>query len=131
VAIARKAGVVSLDEYACKAIASRDWASHYELESELASAVDEYLSKRGDVLITRVEAGGQSKKRLTLKGTADRVGVCLGGKHIELELKNRTGKSSPAQIARGEKIRKLGGVYEVCRSVAEVHAAIEKAMVQR
>jgi hypothetical protein len=126
--VSTKTGLVKVRSIDDGAVVS-DWRRTYEIESALASAVDEYLAKRGDVLITRVESGGQSKKRLTLKGTADRVGVVgPAGRHIELELKRTNGKSSPAQIARGERIRKLGGVYEVCRSVQQVHEAIERAM---
>ena len=107
------------------------WSAQYALESELSSAVAEYLKKRSDVLLTRVEAGGEGKKRLTEKGTGDWCGcVYPSGLHLEIELKKKGGVSRPSQIDRCRAVRRMGGMYEVCRSVAEVHAAIEAAKRQ-
>jgi hypothetical protein len=109
-----------------------DWRQLYATEAELATAVHWYLRQRTDHHITRVEASeAHGRRRGTAKGSPDWSGCVLGGRHIEIELKSAKGKSKPEQIARGERIRKLGGIYEVCRSVAEVHAAIEKAMGER
>lgn len=108
-----------------------DWSATYELESELSAAVHEYLKRRSDHCITRVEAGRTAHRKSygkTKKGTADWAGPVRGGMHVEIELKKRKGVSSPEQIARGQKVRSLGGVYEVCRSVGDVHRAIESAM---
>jgi hypothetical protein len=107
--------------------AATDWRREWDLEADLSAAVAAYLEHRGDVLLTRVEAGGTSRKRQTLKGTADWCGVVLGGQHIELEMKSRTGTSRPAQLQRCTAVRRMGGRYEVCRSVQAVHEAIEKA----
>ena len=110
--------------------APRDWSSTYELEAELTDAVTRYLALRDDVMLKRVEAGGSHRRKLTTRGTADFVGLVQPhGRHIEIECKARTGRSSPDQLAREIKVRRLGGVYEVCRSVRDVHAAIEKAKV--
>ena len=72
-----------------------------QLEKELAKDVAKYFRKRGDLLMTRVEAGGTSRKRVTEPGTADWVG-CLypHGTHIEIELKTRTGAARKAQLER-------------------------------
>lgn len=106
----------------------KDWSRQYDSESELSAAVAEYLENRGDVLLTRVEASHSRNRRGTETGSADWQGCTLGGVHLECELKNRTGKSRPEQVARSQKIRRLGGVYRVCRSVRDVHEAIQAAM---
>lgn len=116
-------------------------APSYALESDLVAAVERYLASRGDCLITRVEAGGSSERnRRTAAGTADYVGVVLRrvipdngrssacavvvGVHIELELKRDSGKVRLSQLNRQPRVRQLGGVYEICRSVADVQRAI-------
>lgn len=108
-----------------------DWNATYSLESDLKEAVESYLKQRGDVHLDRIESGGVSRKmrgRGAPTGTADFVGVVLGGRHLEIELKRpKKSHSSPEQIARRDKIRRMGGVSEECRTVAEVHDAIEKA----
>ena len=96
-------------------------------EADLSAAVAEYLALRFDVLITRVEAGGTSRRRITAPGTADWCGVVQGGRHIELELKTRTGKLRNLQLDRARRVTRLGGVYAICRSVQDVADAIERA----
>lgn len=106
----------------------RAFTREYSSESELSVAVSQYLAQRHDHCITRVDSGeARGKRRITAVGTPDWEGCVVGGVHVEIELKKRKGKSSPEQIARGEKVRALGGIYEVCRSVADVHATIEAA----
>lgn len=99
----------------------------YDLEADLSVEVGKFLRNRSDVLLTRVEAGGEHRKRLTTVGTADWCGLVVGGRHIEIELKRRDGKSRPAQKARATQVERLGGVYAVCRTVRDVEAAIFRA----
>lgn len=105
-----------------------DWLHAYELEFDLYREVEQHLRQRGDVLLTPVEAAdARGKGGRTAPGSADFQGVALGGVHLEVELKSRTGKSRPKQLQRADVVRKMGGVYEVCRTVRDVHEAIEKA----
>lgn len=55
-----------------------------------------------------------------VRGTGDIVGIVAPtGRMIHLECKSATGKQRVAQLAMMRTIRAFGGVYEVCRSLAD------------
>lgn len=96
-------------------------------EASLSAAVREYLATRRDVLITCVDAADGKGRGKTEPGTGDWCGVLAGGLHIEIELKSAKGRAREKQLQRQRRVRALGGVYEFCRSVADVHRVIEAA----
>lgn len=108
--------------------AAIDYTAMYETESGLAVAVSWYLRQRGDVLLTPVEAADARGRGKTTPGSADLQGCVLGGVHLECELKSRLGQSRKKQKERARTVRRLGGVYWVCRCVNDVHDAIEYAI---
>src|SRR5260221_6372177 len=102
----------------------------YALESDLASAVERYLASRGDVMLTKTDAASSSPKNRgrVVAGTGDYVGLVYpSGRHLEIEEKRTRGARRPKQLERQGKVRAMGGVYEVCESVADVQRAIERA----
>ena len=46
---------------------------------------------------------------------------------LAIELKSATGRQSPEQVAFGDALTALGGMYIVCRSVDQVNAALALA----
>jgi hypothetical protein len=57
---------------------------------------------------------------LAKKGIADIVGILPDGRHLEVEVKTKTGKLSPEQVMHGKRVRELGGTYIIARSVEDV-----------
>ena len=75
----------------------------------------------------RSEITGARLKRMgTQKGWADYLFVHDGGL-LAIELKSATGRQSPAQVAFGDALTALGGMYIVCRSIDQVNAALALA----
>lgn len=58
-------------------------------------------------------------------GVSDLVVMLPVGKVLFLEVKNETGKQSPAQVTFQQTCRRLGFEYHVVRSVEDVHRLIE------
>ncbi len=60
-----------------------------------------------------------------LKGSADILGlIAPDGRFLAIEVKNERGKQSPAQIAFGEMVEKMGGIYILARSVEDVYRGL-------
>jgi hypothetical protein len=104
----------------------------YPLETDLRSAVEDYLSRRRDLVWSRTDAGGKDPKtrgRNVRAGWSDLTIVVRGGRAVLVELKRpKGGRMRPAQKKLRADVLRLGGVAVVARSVADVHAAVEGAM---
>lgn len=61
-------------------------------------------------------------------GQADLSGIIPGGTRIEIEVKQKDGRTSKEQQAWGAMIQRFGGVYVVARSVDDVAVALEPFM---
>ena len=111
------------------------WYSGHATEAELQKAVTEYLAIREaqrDLLWSVTDPAAKEARergRRVRPGWSD-ITVCVrGGRFVGIELKRpRGGRTSPKQVAFREAIIKLGGIAVECRSVAEVHRAIEGAI---
>jgi hypothetical protein len=93
-------------------------------EQELTRDIIEALTARG-IFLWRNNVGtsrsGGRFIRFGKVGSGDIVGVLPGGLHFELEVKLPDGKwkTTPEQEAHGRRIRELGGIWAVIRSVDE------------
>lgn len=92
------------------------------------------LRYRGKVLLHRNNTGAHTTDggrfvRYGLGvGSADLVGVLLGGRYMALECKTKQGRVSPEQTRWLADMRDLGAVAEVVRSVDEACAVIDAAL---
>lgn len=60
-----------------------------------------------------------------VSGTADIVGIAApSGRMVMLECKTATGKQREAQIVMQRVVTSMGGVYAVCRSLADADAVL-------
>ena len=74
----------------------------------------------------RTAVTGAKLRRFGLKrGWPDMIFVLPGGRFAAVELKAPTGRQSPDQKAVQASIEQLGGFYVVCRSLADVEAALK------
>ena len=55
--------------------------------------------------------------------------ACIGGRFFAFEVKTTTGKTTALQEATMKKIRKCGGQARIVRSVEEVKAVLEEAVI--
>lgn len=63
--------------------------------------------------------------RFGVPGTADIVGlIAPTGRLVMLEVKSKTGKQRAAQLAMQRVITAMGGLYAVCRTLAEADAVL-------
>lgn len=97
-------------------------------EAKVSAALDGYLKKIGAINI-RTNAGtftGDSGNVVmgAKAGTSDKTCCLPGGVFCAVEAKSATGKLSEAQERYGARVRRLGGLYIVARSVAELRAAL-------
>lgn len=77
----------------------------------------------------RVNTGGAMIKgrlvRFNPPGTADIVGIAApSGRMVMLECKTAKGKQREAQIVMQRVVTSMGGVYAVCRSLADADAVL-------
>lgn len=103
-------------------------------ERELHRDVARYFDHVSGELFAFHVPNGERRSRLTaaiLVGMGVKAGapdfvVLLGsGRTLWLELKTENGRLSCAQADFRATARRLGHTYAVCRSVADVHAALE------
>jgi len=102
-------------------------------EDNLQRQVASYLEiVRPDCVWTHFPAGeartaitGAKLRRFGLKrGWPDLIFVLPGGRFAALELKAAAGRQSPDQKALQAEIERLGSLYLVCRTLAEVEGAL-------
>lgn len=108
-------------------------------EFRLACAVADHFSKvlPSHVLYSHFPAGesrtavtGARLKRMGLqRGWPDYLLFHDGGT-LAIELKAGTGKLTDEQIAFCNRLHELGGVYRICRSLADVDAAVAAVGIQ-
>lgn len=60
-----------------------------------------------------------------INGTSDILGILQGGRFVALEVKDK-GKASKAQLVFIKKVKELGGVGGVVRSVCQVQEVLQK-----
>jgi hypothetical protein len=108
-----------------------------ELQASVANVLHYALHGR-PVVWTHFPAGGYELgpgaaarlKRLGLtSGIPDLLFMWSEGRTLWIELKTRTGRVSAAQAAMHEKLRSLGFLVSLCRSIEDVVAALEIASV--
>jgi len=103
-------------------------------EQELTRAIVERLNAIPGVACWRANAGvsrsGGRFVRFGVKGQADISGLIRGGTRVEIEVKLPGGKwgVTPEQAAFAGRIRELGGICAVVRSVDEAVAVVEGAL---
>lgn len=68
------------------------------------------------------DANGRPIKFGLCKGSSDIIGICPDGRFLAVEVKTRTGRASPAQLAFIEVVRLRGGRAGVARSGPEAVA---------
>lgn len=72
------------------------------------------------------EADGRKQRFGLCVGSADLVGI-VNGRFAALEIKTRTGRTSPEQERFMTLVRNRGGFAAVVRSVDEARAAVDRA----
>lgn len=97
-------------------------------EAKVSASLDTYLKTIGAITI-RTNAGTFTSDSGNVvmgakAGTSDKTCCLPGGQFLGLEVKSEKGKLSEAQARYGERVRRLGGLYIVARSVAELRAAL-------
>jgi hypothetical protein len=112
-----------------------DWAARHTSEADLMSAVTEYLELRErqrDLFWSVTDPASKDPRergRRVRKGWSDITACVRGGRFLGIEMKRpKRSRTSAEQLKFRETINKLGGVAVECRSVQEVHAAIERAI---
>lgn len=64
--------------------------------------------------------GGYRHNPYARRGVADIIGVLPDGRHLEIEVKTKTGKQSPDQAIHQKRVEELGGLYILARSVKDI-----------
>lgn len=109
-----------------------DGKSRYDIEREVVADVLRWSAGRTDIRIWRVTNGTfltvdmNRPVHIGLAGAADITGIVSGGRRIEIECKSKTGKQRVEQIAFQRMIERLGGIYILARSVADVELALKE-----
>jgi len=106
-------------------------------ESKIESAILEYLVWLNIGFFWKNTSGGfydgtRFRKHVSpfaIKGTSDILGVIYGGRLVALEVKSKTGKSTPEQEAFIKKVRSLGAVGGVVRSPWETFLVLKEQNV--
>ena len=97
------------------------------------------LGKRGDICLHRQNTGVAKDQRtgqlvrFGTPGQGDLTGMLtVGGLgiHLELEVKTSTGRQSEVQIQYQHMVERHGGVYLLCRSVADAVQGIDQAIAR-
>jgi len=96
-------------------------------ESKVSAAVDRYL-KKIRVINIRTNAGSWADESGNMimgakAGTSDKT-CCIGGVFVAIETKSAVGKQSEAQARYQARVERLGGLYVLARSAADVRAAL-------
>lgn len=73
---------------------------------------------------TSAREGAFRKRRGVLSGVPDIVLHLPGGRTGFIELKTETGKLRPGQVEFERRVKELGCLHAVCRSVVEVKATV-------
>lgn len=102
------------------------------LEQQIVAEILAYLAGRSDVYAWRNNTGalrdGTGRVvRFGCPGSADIIGLLASGRFLAIEVKRKDGRVSDGQRAWGARIARLGGVYVVARSVADVAREIPPA----
>lgn len=64
-------------------------------------------------------------RRVAMRGVADILGVLPGGQFIAVECKYGSGQLSPEQRTFADRVREMGGLFVLARSVEDVDNALE------
>ena len=102
-------------------------------ETQLVKHVLKALAMEPGVTAWRCQSGRRAGISFGLgKGAADVI-ACVGpyGRFLAIELKTKTGKQSEAQRHWQIELETMGGVYALCRDVAEARAAVQFTRRQR
>lgn len=96
-------------------------------ESKVSAAVDRYL-KKIRVINIRTNAGSWADDQGNVimgakAGTSDKT-CCIAGVFVAIETKSDKGKQSEAQEKYQARVERLGGLYILARSAADVQAAL-------
>lgn len=99
-----------------------------ESEKGIEDAIRAYLRALG-AFEMKVWTGGIALHdgrvaRNNNKGAAD-ILACYRGRFLAIEVKSKTGRVSPEQVAFLSEVKRAGGIALVARSVEDVRAALE------
>jgi hypothetical protein len=107
-----------------RGMVARTVDAHDGPESEL----HDYVLSRCRTLGWYVVHSRMDRRTTCIVGQTDCIIAVPGGRTLWLELKTRTGKLRPEQAAAQAWLLKLGHRHAVCRSPAEIEAALRGAM---
>jgi hypothetical protein len=93
-------------------------------EADLTHAIVDTLNNIPGVWCWRQNTGRRGGVSFGLRGQADITGVVDGGRRIELEVKLPGGKVEPHQVAFIERMRMLGAIAGVVRSMDDAIALV-------
>ncbi len=100
-------------------------------EKGLPQAILASFSLRKDLVCWRQNTGSvRIGRRFVVfghRGAADITGILRDGRRVEIECKSTIGRQSKHQKDFEKMIRRMGGVYILCRSVEEAWAKLEAA----
>lgn len=78
---------------------------------------------RNNCGVARTASGGAVTYGVANPGGADLIGI-FEGRFLAIEVKSRTGRSSPEQVVFGELVKRKGGIYILARSVEDVRRGL-------
>lgn len=100
-------------------------------EKQIQNEILRVLGSCPDVRLWRANTGvatfGDRRVAYGLKGSADLTGILQGGRRIDIEVKGPGGRLSKEQVAFGDTMTRMGGVYCVARCVEDAVRAVEGA----
>lgn len=93
-------------------------------ESEIQRSILDYLEAIPTIWVARQNTGvarsGGRYIKYGVVGAGDITGVLPGGRRLEIEVKTKEGSLSREQREFGARMRQLGAVYIVARSLEDV-----------
>jgi hypothetical protein len=96
-----------------------DQHKRHPLEADLTKLVKDWLELQSDLFHIKLSDGYQ-------KGYSD-ILICVRGWYVACELKADDGTPSPHQLKFIDKVRRAGGIGEVCYTLYEVIQLVEQA----
>lgn len=104
-------------------------------ESEILAEVLLAVGSRPDCRVWRANTGAARTRegrliRFGMKGQADILGLCAGGRLLAIEVKTATGRLRPEQEAFRDLVVRFGGLWILARSAEDAVAQLEAALCE-
>ena len=122
-----------LPEIADKKVRATRKPSGNPSEAEILKSIMRYLRLHPKVAIVgrfnsgTFKEGNRYIRANSIRGMSDIDGMLVGGRKFALEVKSKTGRPTPDQIAYLQTVRDNGGIGEVVRSVDDVMRILNEA----